>query len=401
MIDTALKNPSDCTGCSACASVCPQACVVLSRDAEYFLYPAVDYGRCIGCGLCIQVCPSLHGVSAEIQPAAAYACICSDESIRAESSSGGVFSLLSRHVLQSPDGGIVFGAKFDENFRVVHGMAETEEEAGAFRGSKYVQSEIGDSFKQVRSALERGRSVLFSGTPCQIAGLKAYLGKDYDCLLCVDLICHGVPSPGLWEKYLLHRTRCAGAQPSRVFFRSKNESWKVFSLSFRFENGMEYSQNIRKDPYMTAFLSNISLRPSCYACPYRNLNRQSDLTLADFWGIQHIFPDMDDDKGTSLVLVNSAKGKAAFDVVSADMKCRQTDLREAVLYNLSAVRNIPLPARRAAFFASMEQSEFDALVGQFCADGFARKTAKRILRRLGPPGFVVKLHARLSLLFRQ
>lgn len=400
MIDAALKNPADCTGCSACASICPQGCISMDGDAEGFLYPAVDIGRCVQCSLCAEVCPALHSVSVETRPAA-YACINKNENIRMESSSGGVFSLLSRHVLESPGGGIVFGAGFDERFRVAHSGAWNEEAVKIFRGSKYVQSSIGDTYKQAKQCLERGMAVLFTGTPCQIGGLKAYLGKEYDRLLCADLICHGVPSPRLWEKYVAYRERCAGARANQISFRAKNEGWKQFSLSFSFENDTVYRENFRTDPYLRAFQNNICLRPSCYACRFRTLHRQSDITLADFWGLRYVFPDLDDDKGVSLLLINSEKGEAAFGAIGDDIVTRRAKISQAVLFNPSAVKNTPYHSRRNAFFAAMDQIDFDELVKSFCTDSPTQKAAKKILSSVGTLSFAGKLYVRLLTLFKE
>lgn len=333
MIDTKIKEKKGCTGCYACANICPDSvnCISMVEDEEGFWYPKVDYNRCIECGLCIDVCPVLNYRVVE-NALTAYACINKDEQVRLESSSGGLFSVLSEQVIE--DGGVVFGAVFGEKFDVVHSYAETREEIGKFRGSKYVQSKIGDAYRQAKSILESGRKVLFTGTPCQIAGLKSFLRKSCDNLLCVDVICHGVPSPKVWKRYIEYREEKAKSLTQRISFRLKDEGWKRYSVSFLFKNDTEYRQNFNNDLYMRAFLRNACLRPSCYECKFKSLHPQSDMTLADFWGIQNIASEMDDDKGISLLFINSEVGKEMFNKIRNEIIYKEVDINEAVKYNL-------------------------------------------------------------------
>jgi coenzyme F420-reducing hydrogenase beta subunit len=275
MIDEKIKRKEDCTGCYACSQICPDEikCISMVKDNEGFWYPKVDYSKCIKCGLCVDVCPILNNKVVENTPVA-YACINKNKSIRLESSSGGLFSLIAEQVIE--DGGVVFGAGFDENFEVMHSYIEKKNDIGKFRGSKYVQSKIGNTYKQAESFLKSGRKVLFTGTPCQIAGLKSFLGEPYIGLLCVDLVCHGVPSPDVFKKYIKYRNEKANSQVKRISFRRKDEGWKRFSVSFLFENDTEYRQNLNNDLYMKAFLKNICLRPSCYECKFKTLHRQEN-----------------------------------------------------------------------------------------------------------------------------
>lgn len=322
-----IKNKKDCCGCSACVQRCPKHCISLKEDVEGFLYPQVDVSSCIDCGLCEKVCPVLHPYEPR-NPQLVFAAKNRDEKIRIESSSGGVFTALAETVIC--EGGVVFGACFDEKWEVMHTYVETLEELSRFRGSKYVQSRMGNCYQQAETFLKEGRKVLFSGTPCQISGLKLYLRREYDNLLTVDLICHGVPSPGVWRKYLKeevarkrekntvlpHPIHGENALIEGISFRDKMLGWKKYSFALALSttngSGEKFSFCSRipftENTFMRGFLADLYLRPSCYACPTRCGKSGSDITLGDFWGIEYVKPEIDDDKGLSCVLANTDKG---------------------------------------------------------------------------------------------
>ena len=301
MID--IVDKKGCTGCWGCANICPKFCITMKKNKEGFDYPIVNEDNCIKCKKCINVCPILHKEEIENNPVA-YACFNKNEEVRTESSSGGIFTLIATNVIK--DNGVVFGARFNDLFEVEHGYVESVEYIKAFRGSKYVQSKIGYTFTEVKKFLENGRKVLFSGTPCQIGGLKSFLGKDYENLICIDIICHGVPSPLVWKKY--KNEISSGKKITDVSFRDKTYGWKDYSFRMDFEDGTSYFEKGSENKYIRGFIGDIYLRNSCYQCKFKTLHRQSDLTLADFWGIENINADMDDRKGTSFIIVNSKKG---------------------------------------------------------------------------------------------
>ncbi|NLZ52236.1 MAG: 4Fe-4S dicluster domain-containing protein, partial [Thermoanaerobacteraceae bacterium] len=220
MIDTEIKEKKDCMGCYACKNICSLNCITMQSDNEGFWYPKVNYENCTKCGKCINVCPIMNQKEFENKPQG-FACINRDENIRLESSSGGIFTLIAEQVIE--DGGVVFGAAFNEKFQVEHSYIEVQEELYKFRGSKYVQSKIGETYNQAKKFLEMQRKVLFTGTPCQIAGLKSFLGRPYENLFCIDIVCHGVPSPYVWEKYIKYREKKAGSTTQRIAFRRKDE----------------------------------------------------------------------------------------------------------------------------------------------------------------------------------
>lgn len=374
-----IVNTEACSGCYACANICPEKCIVMKSDHEGFWYPEVDERKCIRCGRCVQVCSNRNQVTASNIPQA-FACRNKDEKVRKESSSGGIFTLMAENVIEK--GGVVFGACFSETLEVNHRYVECKEELTMLRGSKYVQSKIGESYIQARKFLLMDRKVLYSGTPCQIAGLRAFLGRDFTNLICVDLVCHGVPSPKVWKKYIEHRERIAGSSTQKMSFRNKEDGWKSYSVSFEFENDKTYKKMFNRDPYMRAFLQNISLRPSCYSCAFKSLKRQSDLTLADFWGIESIAPEMNDDKGISLVLVQTRKGKKIFGEVEQELVCAETDCIEAVRYNSAAIESVKKNRNRNNFFKELESRTFDTLVEQYCRSSAISRIKRAMIQIL-------------------
>ena len=389
-----IDDKQSCTGCYACLNICPKQCISMNNDDEGFWYPVVYDERCIECGLCDKVCPILNKVEYDNKPIA-YACMNNDLSIRLESSSGGIFTLIAEQIITS--GGIVFGARFDDNFNVVHDYAETKEGLRVLRGSKYLQSRIGETYKEAGKFLRKGGKVLFSGTPCQIAGLKSFLRSTYDNLFTVDIICHGVPSPLVWQKYIEYREETAGSKTRKIAFRRKDEGWKLYSLSFIFQNDKEYIQTLKKDLYMRAFLKDICLRPSCYNCQFKTLNRESDITLADFWGVQKILPEMDDDKGTSLVFVNSEKGHEMFKEIKDKITLKEVDIKEAVSYNSAAIKSARFNPKRNSFFEDLDSIPFKSMVKKYCSDPMLtrikrdiKSTSRTILKKLGFLDIIIK-----------
>lgn len=352
MIDISGKH--NCCGCSACAQACPKQCILMKQDVEGFLYPQVNTSSCIDCGLCEKVCPFNHPYEART-PMHTYAAINNNEKIRMESSSGGIFTLLAEQILN--DGGVVFGARFDENWQVTIDYTESIEGLAVFRGSKYVQARVGDTYAKCAKFLKAGRKVLYSGTPCQIAGLKHYLRKEYDNLLAVDFVCHGVPSPKVWEKYLQEVVGTVNVQG--VAMRDKqHEGWKRFNfvLDYQKEEKMiTLSSWHQENDYMNAFLRDMILRPSCYACKTRECRSHSDITIADFWGIQNILSQMDDDKGTGLVMIHTEKGK---DYVPFDkMQYDEVTFEEGYRNNPAIFRSAKPWPRRAEFFQKLDNED--------------------------------------------
>lgn len=349
-----IEDASRCCGCEACVQKCPRNCIEMKADREGFFYPTVDTSECIECGLCNKVCPMQTKSHQDYNAMPkAYAAFVRDDEIRRKSSSGGLFTALASQVIKR--NGCVFGAVMSKDCKnVFHTEAQSLSELAAMRGSKYVQSRILDTYKCVEKELKNHRWVLFSGTPCQVEGLRGYLGKEYRNLICVDFICHGVPSPKLWGKYVAYREECAGAPAQRTFFRHKKYGWKTYSVLFEFSNNTEYERILSKDVFGQMFFQNICLRPTCYQCDFKNLHHKSDITLADFWGCWNTCPEMDDDKGLSLVLVHSDKGAELMEQVSEQLVIKQVD--ESWLNgNKAMIMSSAKPKNRDYFYDKIDE----------------------------------------------
>ena len=410
MID--ITNKKHCCGCNACAQRCPKQCITMKADDEGFLYPIVDSITCIDCGICEKVCPVINQAEPQ-QPLKVYAAYNKNEDIRMQSSSGGIFTLLAEEIINK--GGVVFGVKFNKDWMPEFDYTETIEGIAPFRGSKYVQAIVGNAYKKAEEFLKAGREVLFSGTPCQIAGLKRYLRKEYDNLLTVDIICHGVPSPKVWNKYLeetcsrLMRTRTDGKNSvgfangetyksciEAISFRSKINGWKKYSFllklnfpTFDGKNTVVFTEPFGENNFMRAFLSDTILRPSCYACPAKQGKSHSDITIADFWGIDTIDPAFDDDKGCGAVLINTKKGKASYPIEQTTSYAKTFD--EAVAYNPSHYRHSQPHPNRKRFFKGLDKTEnLSAYILKMQCPTLAariknkiKRYTKAILRRIG------------------
>lgn len=321
----------------------------MKEDKEGFLYPAVDNSSCIDCGLCERVCPVINQNEPK-KPIVTLAAVNSDKSVRLASSSGGIFTLLAERTIDN--GGVVFGAAFDENWDVRHICVDNKCELPKLRGSKYVQSIIGNCYKEAKRHLSAGMEVLFSGTPCQIAGLKRFLQKDYENLKTVDVVCHGTPSPLAWRKYLDEvSSKYNIVQITDIQFRDKTEGWKNFSLLIKYKDkeGVEktFRETLNENIFMRCFLSNLCLRPSCYSCPARNGKSGSDITLADLWGAGDMCPEMDDDRGISLILLKKK------DFILPNFEKKEIEYSKALIYNPSIESDIATHIKRNKFFRAL------------------------------------------------
>lgn len=348
-----------CTGCGACANSCPVGCIQMRPDGEGFLYPQIDEKKCLHCNKCQTICPVANGSRKNPAPGNAFACKNLDEGERIASSSGGVFVVLAKTILSK--GGVVYGAAMSVDCKsVFHQRVENEKDLAALQGSKYVQSRIGDVYRQVKEDLTDTKTVYFSGTPCQVAGLYAYLEKDYENLYTQDLICHGVPSPLVWEKYVRHIETVRRASVTQAFFRDKTLGWHNFSMRVTLNNGASAQEPLNRNAYLNVFLNNICLRPSCHECAFKGTERAADITLADFWGVEKLSPEQDDDKGVSLVFASSPKGKELFGQIRERLSVWETDAAAAAAENPAMVRSVKPNEKRTEFMKAIEKKSFQA-----------------------------------------
>lgn len=359
-----ITDRNKCSGCGACVQICPKNCISFQSDNEGFLYPFVDQTECINCNLCVKVCQYQSDSEIEtetIKPLNVYAAFNKDNSIRNESSSGGIFTLLAEYILDK--GGYVFGAAFDNDWSVKHISINKKEDLYRLRGSKYVQSRTENTYKEVLSYLKEDIWVLYSGTPCQVLGLKKFLKKDYPKLVTVDVVCHGVPSPLVWKRYLSEIT--GNTQIKNITFRNKRYGWRNFTLLIE-TNKKTYSYSIETNmsPYMNGFLKDLYLRPSCYNCISKNFKCKSDISIADYWWIRNVAPEMDDNKGCSQIFINTHKGQDIFGCL--DLYKKETysdnDIREAYIFSGAVSNSAIYNKRRSQFFKDFDNGKLINLI---------------------------------------
>lgn len=384
-----LPTKEYCTGCGACASACPKGCIAMAADENGFLHPVVNTASCVNCGLCTKVCPVVTPLPKNECAPRVCAAYSTDEQMRLQSSSGGVFTEIARAVLAK--GGVVYGAAYNENFEVVHVCAKDEAGLAGLRGAKYAQSDLCGTFADVKAYLESGTQVLFSGTPCQVAGLKAFLRKDYANLLAVDFVCHSVPSPMAWKAYVAYRAQQdnGGKLPVQIELRSKETGWSRYGYSnlFRYANGRRHMVGNGSSLYIKLFVGGYISRECCANCRFKGYSRCSDLTLGDFWGIWDIAPEMDDNKGTSVVLVQSAKGEELLSQIAGKLVLRDVTPEEASQQNQAMLCCAHANPRREEALANVRAGNWQILSRWVEPQKpsllrRARSLAGRILRKL-------------------
>ena len=349
-------SKEQCSGCFACCNICPVDAISMKVNEEGFWYPSVDEEACIHCGRCIHVCqidnkkPQKVDMNTE-----AYACMNLDTGKRLASSSGGIFIELAQYVIDH--GGIVFGAAFDDDLKLRHTFASTMEECRAFMGSKYLQSRIGRSYSDAKRFLDQKRMVLFTGTPCQIHGLKLFLGREYENLITADLACHGVPSPAVFDKYISDLEKQHKGKVTSFYFRSKKKGWNNFCTEVQFDTHEQMVQSHNECPFDKGFLTNLYLRPSCYVCKNKGDNRYSDLVMGDYWGIEKFHKEMSDNRGTSILIVRTEKGKCVFDAIKGNFKCLNGDDSYGDTENSAIKKPVPMNPHRDDFFADFKSNK--------------------------------------------
>ena len=379
MIDKIIGE--ECTGCTACFNVCLKNAIQMRWNMEGFQYPAVNYDQCISCGLCIKVCPVLNNVSVNLYDTPdTYAAWNKDVKTRIGSTSGGVFSALAENVISR--GGSVVGAVYDNRFRVEHIIIDKSSDIVKLSQSKYTQSNLTNIFSRIKKRLDDGKIVLFCGTPCQSAGLQSYLRKPYANLYCCDFICRGVTSPAVYQKYLSDISKEHQGQLVKVHFKNKDYGWNRFSTKLYFSDGSVYQEDRYHDSYLLGYLRyNLYLRPCCHQCHFKTMPRVSDLSLGDFWGIGNFNADLDDDLGTSVILVNSERGKQLMSWISEDLVIERRSLNEVIAGNDCLLHSAPIGEFREYFFQQIDKMPFEKLI-YIIAEKSLHLTARERIKRI-------------------
>lgn len=359
----------NCSSCGACANSCARNAITMRLDDEGFYRPIIDADKCVQCGTCEKVCPWNNVVDNPNAPSdtpKTFASFAKEESVRKESSSGGIFSVLAEKVID--EGGVVVGVSLLSSTRFGHIVIDNKKDLCRLRGSKYVQADVGLVYREVRSLLKAGKRVLFSGTPCQVAALYAVLGKDArnDNLFTIDIVCHGVPSVKVFEKYIRELEEKYGTAFKSVIFRDKNSGWEGYSLRHSFSNGTLFSERHENSKYMRLFLSRICQNVSCDHCLYRKTPRIADITLGDYWGVSRHHPEMNDNKGTSVVLLNTTHGQKLYDGVLDKIVQCESKLEYAIAGNPCIVRSETRHPKRLDFFARLDTDSLDELIKMYC-----------------------------------
>ena len=368
-----VETKEKCCGCSGCVNVCPQKCIELRIDDEGFKYPIIDKERCIACGACEAVCPFLRTNPLRKNVPKTFGAKATDDKIRAQSSSGGVFSLFANYVLEK--NGVVYGAALADDCKGVKHIRVTKScDLARLRGSKYLQSDVTDCFLLVRRDLQEGKLVLFSGVPCQINGLKLLLKKDYENLITTEVICHGVMSPSVWKAYVNSLEGKYGSHIVNVNFREKKRGWADFGLEINAGKIKQFKSH-QEDPYLRLFLKDCCLRPSCYNCVPKKLESMADITIGDFWGVASQVPELADNLGTSLVLIQTEKGQKMYDYLlqSHELVSIQVPFENAIKENPQYCKSVLHPSSRDSFFLDFNNYGFTYIQKKYGSISFKEK----------------------------
>ena len=361
-----FANKHECTGCGACYNACGQKAISMEADQEGFFYPVIDSRLCTECGSCRQVCPTAKPTRlvTPVRLPSVYAAWNLDPNIRFNSTSGGIFAALACGILKA--GGYVAGARYAADFSVEHHIIHTIEDLELLMQSKYSQSKIGEVFTVIKGLLDKKHTVLFCGTPCQNAGLRSFLRKDYENLYCCDFICRGANSPKVFQMYLSSLRREYSAEIERVWFKNKIGGWNRCNTRVIFQDGRQYVKDRENDLFARGYLKyNLFCRPSCYKCHFKGLARPVDITLADFWGIGDKSPELDDNRGTSMVLLHSAKGESLFASIRDTIFCEKRETADALYSSVMLTRSIKPGANRRPFFENIDRFTLEQLMDRY------------------------------------
>ena len=366
-----------CTGCTSCMNICPKNAISMKCDNEGFKYPVIDQKKCINCGLCKNTCPVLN-TNTNKTLKNCFVAYTKDDRYKSNSSSGGIFPIIATKIIN--DNGIVIGAAFDKNKKLRHIAITNEIELERLKGSKYLQSDLDNIFSYIKKNIDN-KKILFVGTPCQVAGLKSFLKKEYDNLICIDLFCHGVPSPKLFKKYVNELEKDNSDRLVDYNFRDKTTGWDSYSNTAKFCNST-ITELQKNNYYMKLFLSDVALRESCFNCNFKIGNKYSDITLGDFWGVTKYYPDMYSKNGVSAIIVNTEKGERILDLIKSELKYKNCKLDEIIVGNPMIKFSTNRPNERDLFFEKIDERSIAELVKKYVPKVSFISKLKNILIRL-------------------
>lgn len=378
-----IQDKRNCCGCSACYNACPKHCISMEYDNEGFLYPKIDTENCVNCGLCEKVCPTINFVKPECDLNRAVVVQNKDRQVLRESTSGGFFTEVAKYVIDKR--GVVFGVCLDNNYKVKHICIDSKEELYRFRNSKYVQSNIGDSFSEVKRFLNEGRLVCFSGTPCQVYALTKYLGKKYEYLILVDIVCRAVPSPGVWDKYIMMKEKELGHLKS-IRFRDKALGYQYSTMCLISDEGKKQRGGIESDQWLRMFFSGMIIRPSCTNCVFRNPDRVSDFTIWDCYNIHRIEKSFDEDVGTTRVLIHTKKASEMMKEINEGFIYKEIPYETAISGCKELSESPKIHTFREEFFKDYKIMPIDMVLSKYFPNSFAviiKKISRLILNRVG------------------
>lgn len=355
-----IKN-QECCGCGACSNICPTNAISMQLDHEGFPYPQIDADKCIQCQNCTLVCPMLHKSTKEKEVLRAFACHALDNKLREKSTSGGLFATIAEYFIEEMDG-IAYGVRFDEHYKAVYCSADRKEQITSMQGSKYVQADTENVYREIQNNLENQQHVLFTGMPCQVEALKCFLRKEYERLYTIDIICFGIASPGIWKDYLnaFHDV----TKISQIVFKDKIDGWKNWKVKIH-ENDTEHYYGRKENLYMNSYLQRINIRPSCFHCPFKGIHRNSDFSIADCWGIGEKNKSLNDDKGLSALLLHTVKGQALFEKIKEKLRYEEYP-PELLMEGNWALKNSPAENdARQEFFEKYGKDNFKEIFEAF------------------------------------
>lgn len=394
-----ISDKTNCSGCSACAAICPKDCIKMNVDEEGFAYPCVDGMECINCGACEKVCPIINKSEEVVSPQDAYVVQNKDQEVLRESTAGGAFTSIAEYVIKN--GGVVFGVTLTDGFTAKHICVESISALKQFRNSKYMQSyEDGNAFKKVKVFLKQKRLVCYSGTPCQVEGLLHFLGKNYDNLITVDVVCRAVPSPMIFKKYIQFQNKALNSNVKNVRFRDKYYGYKYSTMNVTTEtNGGNYHKGVDTDKWLKAFFSGMCLRPSCYCCEFKKRYRSSDFTIWDCFNVGRFSRKLDNDKGATRMLVHTEKGKQIMNEILNTFEYVKVEPEQIIAGTAEMTKSVQYNKLRDQFMQDANLMDPSDLFNKYFPDTLKTKLehfVRMFCYRLGVYGIMKKIYVRIT-----